>query len=122
MDPLHATLEEFAADGYTHVEPNCPRCRMIRLRGIDQHPKISMGLTLDALARRLRCAECGGMLPSVKPRRFVVQNEKGNCKVSNKKDDGQNKLIGTAGYATVEEAKAAKHAAPECKEGKNKKK
>src|SRR6476620_11495222 len=84
MDPLHATLEEFAADGYTHVEPNCPRCRMIRLRGIDQHPKISMGLTLDALARRLRCAECGGMLPSVKPRRFVVQNEKGNCKIKQK--------------------------------------
>ena len=53
---------------------------------------------------------------------FVVQNEKGNCKISNKKDDGENKLIGTAGYATAEEAKAAKTAAPECKEGKNKKK
>ena len=52
---------------------------------------------------------------------FVVQNpETGNCKVSNKKDDGTNKLIGTAGYATAEEAKAAKAAAPECKEGKNK--
>ena len=43
MDPLHATLEEFAADGYTHVEANCPRCRVIRLRPIDQLPKISMG-------------------------------------------------------------------------------
>jgi len=121
MDPLHATLEEFAADGYTHVEPNCPRCRMIRLRGIDQHPKISMGLTLDALARRLRCAECGGMLPSVKPRGSSCKTRRETAR-SNKKDDGQNKLIGTAGYATVEEAKAAKHAAPECKEGKNKKK
>ena len=39
---------------------------------------------------------------------FVVQNEKGNCKISNKKDDGENKLIGTAGYATAENAKAAK--------------
>ena len=67
MDPLHATLEEFAAEGYTHVEANCPRCRVIRLRPIDQLPKISMGLTLDALARRLRCAECGGTLSSVKP-------------------------------------------------------
>ena len=57
MDPLHATLEEFAADGYTHVEANCPRCRVIRLRPIDQLPKICMGLTLDGLARRLRCAE-----------------------------------------------------------------
>ena len=62
MDPLHATLEEFAADGYTHVEANCPRCRVIRLRPIDQLPKISLGLTLDGLARRLRCAECGGTL------------------------------------------------------------
>ena len=43
MDPLHATLEEFAADGYTHVEANCPRCRVIRLRPIDQLPKISIG-------------------------------------------------------------------------------
>ena len=25
---LHATIEEFAADGYTHVECFCPRCRM----------------------------------------------------------------------------------------------
>jgi len=24
MDPLHATIEEFAADGYTHVECYCP--------------------------------------------------------------------------------------------------
>ena len=30
-------------------------------------PRISMGLTLDKLARRLRCAECGGPLQSVKP-------------------------------------------------------
>jgi hypothetical protein len=30
-------------------------------------PKISMGLTLDALAQRLRCAECGG--PPLSPRR-----------------------------------------------------
>ena len=28
MDPLHATMEEFAADGYTHVECFGPRCRM----------------------------------------------------------------------------------------------
>jgi hypothetical protein len=38
-------IEEFAADGYTHVEANCPRCRLIRLRPIDQLPKISLGLT-----------------------------------------------------------------------------
>ena len=50
---------------------------------------------------------------------FVVQNpETKNCKVSNKKDDGENVLIGTTGYATADEAKAAKAAATECGEGK----
>ena len=70
MDPLHATIEEFAADGYTHVECFCPRCRVIRLRPMSWLPKISMGLTLDRLSRRLRCAECGGPLQplqSVRP-------------------------------------------------------
>ena len=27
MDPLHATIEEFAAEGFTHVECYWPRCR-----------------------------------------------------------------------------------------------
>jgi hypothetical protein len=27
MDSLHATIEDFAAEGYTHVECFCPRCR-----------------------------------------------------------------------------------------------
>jgi hypothetical protein len=31
MDPLHATIEEFAAEGFTHVACYCPRCRMMRL-------------------------------------------------------------------------------------------
>ncbi len=30
MDTLRATIEEFAADGFTHVECYCPRCRVIR--------------------------------------------------------------------------------------------
>jgi hypothetical protein len=34
MDPLHATIEEFAAEGFTHIECHCPRCRMTRLRPI----------------------------------------------------------------------------------------
>jgi hypothetical protein len=47
---------------------------------------------------------------------YVVQNpDTGNCKISNKKDDGKNVMIGTASYPTAEEAKAAKRAAPECK-------
>jgi hypothetical protein len=28
MDPLHGTIEKFAADGYTHVECFCPRCKI----------------------------------------------------------------------------------------------
>jgi hypothetical protein len=59
-DPLHATIEEFAAEGFTYVKANYPRCRVIRLRPVDQLPRISMGLTLDALARRL----CGVRRPS----------------------------------------------------------
>jgi hypothetical protein len=67
MDPLRATIEEFAFESYTPVECFCPRCRVIRLRPMSWLPRISMGLTLDALARRLRCAECGGPLLSIKP-------------------------------------------------------
>ena len=47
MDPLHATIEEFAAEGYTHIECFCRRCRVIRLRPMSWLPRISMGLTLD---------------------------------------------------------------------------
>ena len=67
MDPLHATIEEFAAEGYTHVECFCPRCRVIRLRPISWLPRISIGLTIAQLSERLRRAECGGQLHSVKP-------------------------------------------------------
>jgi hypothetical protein len=70
MDPLHATMEEFVADGYTHVECFFPRCRMTRLRPISCLPRISMGLTIAQLLARLRCAECGGPLHSVKPWRM----------------------------------------------------
>jgi hypothetical protein len=67
MDPLHATIEEFAAEGYTHVECYCPRCRVIRLMPISWLPRISMGLTIAQLSARLRCAECSGPVHSVKP-------------------------------------------------------
>jgi hypothetical protein len=43
IDSLHATIEEFAAKGFTHVECYCPRCRMIRLRPITWLPRISSG-------------------------------------------------------------------------------
>ena len=70
MDPLNATIEEFAADGYTHVECFCPRCRMTRLRPISWLPHISMGLAIARLSARLRCAECSGQLQSIKPWRL----------------------------------------------------
>jgi hypothetical protein len=47
MDPLHATLEELVAEGYTHVSCHCTRFRMTRMRPVTWLPKISMGLTLD---------------------------------------------------------------------------
>src|SRR5262245_54081708 len=55
MDSLHATIEEFAAEGYTHIECHCPRCRAIRPA---------------QLSAWLPCAECGGQLHSVKPWRL----------------------------------------------------
>ena len=65
MDPLHATLEELQPTAIRTGElPPLPRDPA---SAIDQLPKVSMGLTLDALARRLRCAKCGGPLLSVKP-------------------------------------------------------
>ena len=69
MDSLHATIDEFAAGGYTHVECFCPRCRMTRLRLMSWLPRISMGLTIAQLSERLRCAECGDQL-HVKPWRL----------------------------------------------------
>ena len=70
MDPLHATIEEFATEGFTHVKCYCPRCRMIRLRPISWLPRISLGLTIAQLSARLRGVECGGQLHSVKPWRL----------------------------------------------------
>jgi hypothetical protein len=49
-DPLHATIEEFAADGHTHIECHCPRWRVIRLRPISWLPRISLGLTIFGFA------------------------------------------------------------------------
>jgi hypothetical protein len=72
MEPLHATIKEFAAEGYTPIECFCRRCRVIRLRPMSWLPKISMGLTLAQLSVRLRCAECGGSLRSVQPWRQAL--------------------------------------------------
>ena len=70
MDPLHATIQEFAADGFTHVECYYPRCRVTRQRPISWLPRISMGLTIAQLSERLRCAECGSQIYSAKPWRM----------------------------------------------------
>ena len=67
QNPEHTTIEEFSAEGFTHVECFCPRCRMIRLRPISWLPRIYLGLTLAQPSARLRCAECSGPLHSVKP-------------------------------------------------------
>ena len=62
MDPLHFPIEEVAAEGYTHIECHCPRCRKIRLRPMSWLPRISMGRrsissldACDALSVEVRC-------------------------------------------------------------------
>ena len=64
MDPFQASIEEFAAEGFTHIECHCPRCRMTRLRPISWLPRISIGPTIAQVLARLRCAECGSELYS----------------------------------------------------------
>jgi hypothetical protein len=44
--PFMRVIEEFAADGFTHVQCSCPRCRMMRLRPISWLPRIAMAATL----------------------------------------------------------------------------
>ena len=61
---------KIAAEGHTHIECHCPRCHMIRLRPISWLSRISLGRTIAQLSTRLRCAECGGQLHSVKPWRL----------------------------------------------------
>jgi len=43
MDPLHATIEDFAAEGFTHVDCFCPRCRVIKMKPMHWLPRISLG-------------------------------------------------------------------------------
>ena len=76
MDPLHATIEEFAAEGFTDVECLCSRCRMTSLMPITSLPRILMGLTIAQLSERLPCADCGGQLHSVKPSRASPRSKK----------------------------------------------
>ena len=69
MDPLHATIEEFAAEAIRMS--NAIVLDVARLlRPIGWLPRISMGLTIAQLSARLRCAECGGQVHSVKPWRL----------------------------------------------------
>ena len=64
-DPLHATIEEFAAEGYMHIESSCPPSDQA---AADRVAATNLdGLTLAQLSTRLRCAECGGPLLSVEP-------------------------------------------------------
>jgi hypothetical protein len=56
MDALHATIEEFAAEGYTHVSRYCPRCRKTRIHPMSWLPKNLDGAharsTFEAIAVR----------------------------------------------------------------------
>ena len=51
-------------------ERPCPHVRAGPFPFSSRLPRISMGLTIAQLSARLRCAECGGQLHSVKPWRL----------------------------------------------------
>ena len=55
MDPLQATIEEFAAEDFTHIECFCPRCRMTRLRPISWLPEFRWDLPLRSYRRSALC-------------------------------------------------------------------
>lgn len=74
MDPLHATIEELAADGFTHIEANRPRGRVIRLRTIDQLPKSRWGLR--SMRWRAGCDVPSGWSAAVGEAVAAVRNER----------------------------------------------
>src|SRR5262245_2425874 len=49
--PLNATVDELVAEGFTHIQCYCPRCRTTRLRPISWLPRISLGLTIARFQR-----------------------------------------------------------------------
>jgi hypothetical protein len=51
--PMQAIVEEFAAEGHTYIDANCPRCRVIRLRS-----------KLRALAHCYRSSRGGKLMSS----------------------------------------------------------
>jgi len=63
---------------------------------------------------------CGCELKDGGSKQRIRNPKTKSCKISNKKDNDNNVMIGTSSYPTVEEAKKAKNAAPECKEAKKK--
>src|SRR5262245_40971674 len=73
-DLLHTTIEEFAADGFTHIECYCPRCREIRLRPISYLPRISRGLTIAQLSTAPVCGvrRTGSFSQTVSASRYVL--------------------------------------------------
>ena len=69
-DPLHATIEEFATDGFAHVE-YCPSMSRDEAEADQLAPPPSRWrLAIAQLSERLHCAECGGPVQSVKPWRL----------------------------------------------------
>ena len=57
IDPMHATIEELAADGYTHVYLPHDEVEADQLV-----PRIALDLTVALLSARLRYADGGASL------------------------------------------------------------
>ena len=67
-DPLHATIEEFAADGYTHVEAELPALPCNPSLATQPASQNLVGAYAGTgLARRLRCADAESLVLSIKP-------------------------------------------------------
>ena len=76
MDPLHATFEEFAADGFTQIECHCPRCRVTRLRPISWLPIFGPYRRAALSTAALCSAALGQALAIVRRARQAVRTQR----------------------------------------------
>ena len=67
MNTIHATIEEFVAEGYTHVECFCPAVSSDTAAADELATPNLDGPYTRCSRVAARCAEGGGPLPSVKP-------------------------------------------------------
>jgi hypothetical protein len=70
MDPLHATIEDFAAEGFTHIECHCPPMSDDKAKADQLAPSHLSGANYRATVRASPLLGVGGQVHSVKPWRL----------------------------------------------------